>query len=139
MDLNMELSIFEIAFIAAVFLTGMLVGRMFEPRAGGGQRKQRNRPPRHQQQGSSSSGAVEIYVGNLSYDVEEKEMNAMFAKYGKVISARIIRNRFNDRSKGFGFVEMPNQSEANAAISAINGMEIKGRRITVNEARSSAR
>lgn len=82
---------------------------------------------------------VEIYVGNLSYDMSEDEMYREFKKFGKVKSARIIQNRFNGKSKGFGFVEMPVRSEAEKAIKAIHNRDIKGRKLRVNEARSKSR
>lgn len=78
---------------------------------------------------------VNIYVGNLSFDETEETLEAEFATHGEVTSARIITDRFSGRSRGFGFVEMPNQSEAEAAIAALNGRELSGRALTVNEAR----
>ncbi len=82
---------------------------------------------------------VEIYVGNLSYDMTEPEMDKEFRKFGKVKSARIIQNRFNGKSKGFGFVEMPVRSEAEKAIKALHNRDIRGRKLRVNEARSKSR
>ena len=78
---------------------------------------------------------MNIYVGNLSFDETEETLEAEFATHGEVASARIITDRFSGRSRGFGFVEMPNQSEAEAAIAALNGRELSGRALTVNEAR----
>ena len=78
---------------------------------------------------------MNIYVGNLSFDETEDTLETEFATHGEVTSARIITDRFSGRSRGFGFVEMPNQSEAEAAIAALNGREINGRALTVNEAR----
>ncbi|OGV57690.1 MAG: hypothetical protein A2283_02890 [Lentisphaerae bacterium RIFOXYA12_FULL_48_11] len=66
-------------------------------------------------------------------------MRKAFENYGKVASARIIKNKFNGKSRGYGFVEMPDRAQAMAAIRALNGNEIKGRRIVVNEAKSEAR
>lgn len=82
---------------------------------------------------------VEIYVGNLSYDMTEDQMRKEFEKYGIVKSARIITHRFNHRSKGFGFVEMPNRAEAEAAIKATNGRECMGRKLRTNEAKNKSR
>ncbi|MFO7936020.1 MAG: RNA-binding protein [Kiritimatiellia bacterium] len=82
---------------------------------------------------------VEIYVGNLSYDMTESQMRKEFEKYGTVKSARIITHRFNQRSKGFGFVEMPNRNEAEAAIKATNGKEVMGRKLRTNEAKNKSR
>jgi len=76
-----------------------------------------------------------LYVGNLSYDVTNADLKEMFAAYGAVTSADVIMDREAGRSKGFGFVEMSSDSEAQAAISALNGQEQNGRALTVNEAR----
>ena len=81
---------------------------------------------------------VEIYVGNLSYDMSEAQMRKEFEKYGAVKSARIISNRFNRKSKGFGFVEMPNRPEAEAAIRALHDKDILGRKLRVNEAKNKS-
>jgi len=76
-----------------------------------------------------------LYVGNLSYDVTNADLKDMFAAHGSVTSADVIMDREAGRSKGFGFVEMSSDSEAQAAISALNGQEQNGRALTVNEAR----
>ena len=76
-----------------------------------------------------------LYVGNLSYSVKDDELNALFAAYGKVTSAKVIMDRETQRSKGFGFVEMEDDAEAQAAIDALNGKENNGRQLTVNEAK----
>jgi RNA recognition motif-containing protein len=76
-----------------------------------------------------------LYVGNLSYTVGNRELEAMFAAHGSVASADVITDRETGRSKGFGFVEMGNDQEANAAISALHGKDVDGRSLTVNEAR----
>ena len=78
---------------------------------------------------------MNIYVGNLSFDETESGLELSFAAYGEVSSARVITDRYSGRSRGFGFVEMPNQAEAEAAIAALNGKEMNGRALTVNEAR----
>jgi RNA recognition motif-containing protein len=85
---------------------------------------------------SNIPGSVEIYVGNLSYDMTEPQLLAEFEKFGKVNSARIITNRFNNKSKGFGFVIMPNRDEAEKAINALSEKEVMGRPMKVNEARN---
>ena len=82
---------------------------------------------------------IELYVGNLSYDMTDPDLEKAFQTYGKVLSARIIKNKFNDRSKGYGFVEMDNQSGADKAVKAMNGKEVMGRKLVVNEARSKSR
>jgi RNA recognition motif-containing protein len=76
-----------------------------------------------------------LYVGNLSYDVTDGDLQSMFESHGSVQSAQVIMDRDTGRSKGFGFVEMGTDQEAQAAISAMNGKEMNGRSLTVNEAR----
>lgn len=79
--------------------------------------------------------AMKLYVGGLAYSTTEQELGALFAEHGEVTSAVIIKDRDSGQSKGFGFVEMPNDTEAKAAMSALNGTEVGGRTIMVNEAR----
>jgi RNA recognition motif-containing protein len=76
-----------------------------------------------------------LYVGNLSFDVTQNQLQDMFAPYGSVQSAQLISDRETGRSKGFGFVEMSSDKEAEAAISGMNGQMIEGRALTVNEAK----
>ncbi len=76
-----------------------------------------------------------LYVGNLSYSVGNSDLEAMFAPHGAVQSANVIMDRETGRSKGFGFVEMGNDQEAQAAITALHGKDVQGRSLTVNEAR----
>ena len=76
-----------------------------------------------------------LYVGNLSYDVDSSALEQLFAAHGTVESAQIINDRDTGRSKGFGFVEMSSDAEAQAAIAALNGQEHGGRALTVNEAK----
>jgi RNA recognition motif-containing protein len=78
---------------------------------------------------------MNIYVGNLSYNMQESELKETFEEYGAVESAKIIIDRMTNRSKGFGFVEMPDDEEAKTAISELDGKEIGGRPLKVNEAR----
>jgi cold-inducible RNA-binding protein len=78
---------------------------------------------------------MNIYVGNLSYDATDDELRELFEEFGQVSSASVIQDRESGRSRGFGFVEMPNESEAQAAINALNGRDIQGRSLRVNEAR----
>ena len=78
---------------------------------------------------------TKLYVGNLSYDMKKSDLEQMFAAHGTVASAQIITDRETQRSKGFGFVEMGAEHEAQAAIAALNGKSIDGRALTVNEAR----
>ena len=76
-----------------------------------------------------------LYVGNLSYSVDSSELQQLFGQYGQVTSAQIISDRETGRSKGFGFVEMANDAEAEEAINTLNGQQHGGRPLTVNEAR----
>lgn len=78
---------------------------------------------------------MKLYVGNLSYDANQQSLEDMFSAYGEVQSANIVTDRDTGRSRGFGFVEMPNKKEAIAAMSALADTEIDGRQIVVNEAR----
>lgn len=78
---------------------------------------------------------MNIYCGNLPYRMTDQDLSELFAEYGEVTSARIIKDRETGRSKGFGFVEMENDSEANEAISALDDTAVQGRNIKVNEAR----
>jgi len=81
---------------------------------------------------------VNIYVGNLSRDVAEDDLQQAFEAFGQVETAKVIKDRFSGESRGFGFVEMPSKKEALAAIAELNGKEIKGRAVNVNEARPKA-
>ena len=83
-----------------------------------------------------TDGSVEIYVGNLSYDMTEDQLREAFAAYGKVNSARLITNKFNGKSKGFGFVQMPDRAEADKAIEALNEKDIMGRKMKCNVAKN---
>jgi len=81
---------------------------------------------------------MRIYVGNLSYDVTEEELQQEFQAYGEVASVSILTDKFSGRPKGFGFVEMASKSEGEAAITGLNGKTLKERTIVVNEARPRA-
>ena len=78
---------------------------------------------------------MNIYVGNLSFQTTERDLEEAFSSYGEVQSARIAVDRDTNRSRGFGFVEMANQTEAESAIAGLNGKDLQGRTLTVNEAR----
>lgn len=126
-------SMFSLAWLVVGILLGQRIPKPKRKRSGGrGGRKT-------QQKRSKDDGSIEIYVGNLSYETGEKELRKTFSQYGKVTGVRVIMNRFNGKSKGFGFVDMPDSSEADAAVSAMDNSELDGRRIVVNEAKSSAR
>jgi RNA recognition motif-containing protein len=81
---------------------------------------------------------MKMYVGNLSRDITEEELKKEFAAFGAVDSAILIKDKFTGTVKGFGFVEMPVQAEAVAAVAGLNDKELKGRKIVVNEARPMA-
>ena len=125
----------SIAYPAGIGLAGLVIGyiagRLSGGDASGG--------------GADDGGDVEVgdgielYVGNLSYDIGDKELMKAFAPYGKVLSARIIKNKFNNRSKGYGFVEVATSGTADKAVKAMHGKELKGRKLVVNEARSRSR
>jgi RNA recognition motif-containing protein len=78
---------------------------------------------------------MNIYVGNLPWGLSEEDLREAFEAFGEVASIKIIQDKFTGRSRGFGFVEMPNNEEGEAAISALNGKDLKGREIVVNQAR----
>jgi RNA recognition motif-containing protein len=78
---------------------------------------------------------MDIYVGNLAYATTDDSLRAAFEAYGEVTSARVVTDRISHRSKGFGFVEMPNDEQARQAIEAMNGQDVDGRKVVVNEAR----
>lgn len=78
---------------------------------------------------------MNIYVGNLAYGVRENDLKELFEEYGETSSVRIIKDKMTGKSKGFGFVEMDNESEAREAISNLNETDIQGRKLVVNEAR----
>ena len=78
---------------------------------------------------------MNIYVGNLSWGLKDQDLANLFAPYGEVSSAKIVMDKFTQRSKGFGFVEMPNDEQAQAAIAQLNGSEVEGRNLVVNESR----
>jgi RNA recognition motif-containing protein len=81
---------------------------------------------------------MNIYVGNLHYDVDEEFLKTVFGEYGVVESAKIIIDKYSGKSKGFGFIEMTNEEESLKAIEALNGKEVKGRNLKVNQAREKS-
>ncbi|WP_062327334.1 RNA recognition motif domain-containing protein [Treponema endosymbiont of Eucomonympha sp.] len=83
--------------------------------------------------------AQKIYVGNLNYQTTDETLSSLFGQYGEVISATVIKDRYSDQSKGFGFVEMTEKDAADAAIATLNGKEVDGRRIRVNIAEDKPR
>ena len=127
--------------LAIAFIVGFLIGRRTAKGAAPGRKgspKPSRRPVRPPEtRVPIPAGSVEIYVGNLSYDLTEEQLRKEFEAFGKVDTARVVTNRFKDRSKGFGFVVMPNRPEAEAAIAAMNDKEVLGRRMRVNEANNT--
>jgi len=79
--------------------------------------------------------AMKLYIGGLAYSVTEQELETLFAEYGKVTSSAVIKDRDSGQSKGFGFIEMADDADAKAAMAALNGKDVSGRSIMVNEAR----
>jgi len=82
---------------------------------------------------------MNIYIGNLSSDLKENELKALFTEFGKVENVKIIKDRFSEQSKGYGFIEMPSNSEADQAIKALNGTWMNGKNIKVNPADSGSK
>jgi cold-inducible RNA-binding protein len=78
---------------------------------------------------------TKLYVGNLSFDTKESDLNALFAPCGRVVSCSLIMDKYTNKSRGFGFVEMSSQAEATKAIADLNGKDCDGRALTVNEAK----
>lgn len=78
---------------------------------------------------------MNIYAGNLSFDLTEEDLRQAFESYGQVEAVTIVKDRYSGQSRGFGFVEMPTKAEATAAINGLNGKELNGRTLNVNEAR----
>jgi RNA recognition motif-containing protein len=118
--------------LAATGLLGLVLGLIIA-KSGCGRRSSRG-----ESESYGDGSCVEIYVGNLSYDMTEAQMRKEFERYGAVKSSRIITNRFNSKSKGYGFIEMPNRPEAEAAIKALHDKDIFGRKLRVNEAKNKS-
>jgi RNA recognition motif-containing protein len=127
------------------YLIGFLVGRR---KAAKGASKKPQQPQQKQPQQRREprpepsrpqipAGSVELYVGNLSYDMTEDQLRQTFEAFGKVDSVRVVTNRYNNKSKGFAFVVMPNRAEAEKAIAEMNDKEVMGRPMRVNEAQNT--
>ena len=139
-----------IAAVAGALIVGYVIGFLVGRRASAkGDAKKSPQPQQKKQQAPVRrdprpvtshppipAGSVELYVGNLSYDMTEDQLRAEFEAFGKVNSVRLVMNRFNGKSKGFGFIQMPNRDEAERACAAINDKEIMGRRVKCNEAKN---
>jgi RNA recognition motif-containing protein len=129
--------VFIVAFFSlAWFLVGLLAGRVTGQAPAGAPAAKRTRT---RARTGGDGERVELYVGNLPYDVRSRDLRQRFEALGKVASARIINNKLNGKSKGFGFVEIVGRADAEAAIKAMHGKDFKGRKIVVNEAKSRQR
>ena len=129
-----------IGALALALIVGFFLGRLSCRKGKTANPRKTPRPrrePRPETRIPIPAGSVEIYVGNLSYELTEAQLRETFEAFGKVDTARVVTNRFNDKSKGFGFVVMPNRAEAEAAIAALNDKEILGRKMRVNEAKNT--
>ena len=135
-----------IAAVAGAFVVGFLAGRITKRCKCAGKKRhecdqrRKDRQPVSRKEPARQpvpAGSVEIYVGNLSYDLTDDSLKGLFAEYGEVASARVVTNRFNGKSKGFGFVVMPNRSEAEKAIAAYSEKDYMGRKMRVNEAKNT--
>ena len=133
------------AFFAAGMIFMCLVCKLFKKPCGCGHKNDRqtggkfcrkNAERIEKKHPAPADGSIEIYVGNLSYDLTEDVLRKEFEAFGKVNSARIITNRYNGKSKGFGFVQMPDRAEAEKACAALNDKEIMGRKMKCNEAKN---
>ncbi len=124
---------------AVWMLAGLLVGLILGMRVPRNVRTSSPRTAGRRSERITTPGNVELYVGNLPYDLSEDELNALFTKYGKIVAARIITNKFNNKSKGYAFVTMADASGAQSAVDALNGKDIKGRQLVVNEAKAKSR
>ncbi|GMV84498.1 MAG: hypothetical protein AMXMBFR80_03560 [Dehalococcoidia bacterium] len=96
----------------------------------------RNRADVVRQEGKNET--MNIYVGNLSYDATDNDLQTAFSAYGNVRTAQVVKDRETGRSRGFGFVEMDSQAEAELAIRGLNGTDLRGRSLTVNQAKPPA-
>ena len=137
-----------IAVAVAAFVLGLIVmclvckiccpcGKKSGKKADRPQKKGEEKPfEKRKPHPAPADGSVESYVGNLSYDMTEDQLRKEFEAYGKVNSARLITNRFNGKSKGYGFVQMPVREEAEKAVAALNDKDIMGRKMRCNEAKN---
>ena len=133
-DPAVVLPLVALLWFAAGAVAGWQLGRT-PARRRDRRRSKPSRPPRP----AGRTKAVEMYVGNLPYDAGEKELQQLLKSYGQVASVRIIRNRLSGKSRGYAFVAMSDGSLNKAVIEGLNGKELEGRRLVVNEAKSRAR
>ena len=137
-----------IAVAVAAFVLGLIVmclvckiccpcGKKSGKKADRPQKKGEEKPfEKRKPHPAPADGSVEIYVGNLSYDMTEDQLRKEFEAFGTVSNVRLVINRFNGKSKGFGFVQMPDRPEAEKACEARNEHEVMGRKIKCNEAKN---
>lgn len=122
-------------------LIGYFVGRRGKTCGGKGKCAKKDRAVREPRTATPRqpipAGSVEIYVGNLSYELTEEQLRKEFEAFGTVATARVVTDKSGTRSKGFGFVVMPNRPEAEKAIAAMSEKEVMGRKMRVNEARNT--
>ncbi len=126
----------------AWFVVGVLAGRALPAVSTGrsGSRKRgAKRSGRSRKAPAAIKGNPELYVGNLSYDVTEKDLYRMLGEFGRVSSVRLITNSFNDKSKGYAFVQMGDRATSDQVTKALNGKEYQGRKMVVNIAKNRAR
>ena len=127
----------------AWFVVGVLAGRTLPATKARGKSKSRRRGSKGRR-GSAKlpadvKGNPELYVGNLSYDVTEKELSRMLGDFGKVESVRLITNSYNGKSKGYAFVQMGDRATSDKVAKALNGKEYEGRKMVVNIAKNRSR
>ena len=148
---NCVLGIGAVSLVAGLVL-GFLLGRMTarkRPSAAAARPQAKNTPDAAQRQRRAAErrpepppreplpeGAVELYVGNLSYDTADAQLLELFSQHGTVTSARVVTNRYNGKSKGFAFVVMAERAAAEKAAAALNDVEFQGRKLRVNIAKS---
>jgi RNA recognition motif-containing protein len=138
--LSLEVLVVVGMYSLAWFIVGVKLGQHTDTKKGRKPAgKRRGGSDRNRGERGRNTGDVELYVGNLSYDVSEKDLKQSFSEFGKVSSIRLIKNKFNDKSKGYGFIEMPDRNEAEMAIRRMNNKDVQGRRIIVNEAKTRER
>ena len=124
----------EVSEMAICGLIGLVAGLLLGMRV-----SRRTGAPQGTASFKGGKGRVELYVGNISYDTNEKGLTKAFEKFGPVTGVRIIMKKSDGHPKGYGFVEMGSQEAANAAIRGLNGKELDGRVVVVNEARTRGR
>lgn len=136
--LSLEMLVVVGVYSLVWFIVGIKIGELLSGTKKGSSKKGK-RKSNSTERRAPGKGCIEIYVGNLSYDLSESEIRKQFKEYGKVVSVRLIKNKFNGKSKGYGFIEMNNRNDAELAIRKMNNKDILGRRIIVNEAKTDAR